>query len=236
MSETNKETHNPMTLIPEKSEFEKQFAFRKDEFDFSNPVTFVNSLAAKTGLIEDEKATLTEILWMWEMGKPTTPPEVKAVERRKETVKEGHQLQVMSMNRNGVWDWFTIDTDLQDSALNEVLEKRLPYRIIPIHPFKAVDEGESNIRSGLTDLAENFIKNHPDYNREGFSEYFNGLFNGFVSGFPQGVQSERSKVVAEVEKEIEYLKITDDCHMNKEFDEYTVGILERLLTSIKNNK
>lgn len=76
--------------------------------------------------------------------KSTTPPEVKAVERRKETVKEGHQLQVMSMNRNGVWDWFTIDTDLQDSALNEVLEKRLPYRIIPIQPFKAVDEGESD--------------------------------------------------------------------------------------------
>lgn len=46
-------------------------------------------------------------------------------------IKKGvNFLQVMSMNRNGEWNWFTIDGDLRESALQECIQKRLPYRTV----------------------------------------------------------------------------------------------------------
>jgi hypothetical protein len=33
------------------------------------------------------------------------------------------------------------------------------------------------------ELAEKFVKGHPDYAAEGFSEYQNGLLNGFIEGY-----------------------------------------------------
>lgn len=54
-----------MSLFTEE-EFKKKYGFYKSQFDFTNPVVFTRSVQVLTGLKEDERKILEELIWMWE--------------------------------------------------------------------------------------------------------------------------------------------------------------------------
>lgn len=44
------------------------------------------------------------------------------------------------------------------------------------------EKGTPEIANQVEEEAENYVRNHPDFEAEGFSEYQNGVFNGFIEG------------------------------------------------------
>lgn len=105
----------------------------------------------------------------------------------------------MSMDRNGVWDWFTIDKDLQDGALLECIEKRLPHRLIPASE-KPLEVGKGEM---VEELAEKGW-----YNRFQSGNTQPTYDEGFIDGHANALQDHVK--LSEVEKLLNGLVIEND--------------------------
>lgn len=94
--------------------------------------------------------------------------------RLKIEIKEGQQLQVMAMSRNGVWDWLTIDADLQEGALQECIKKRHPHRIIDPTAIEKPVEGKQSVsvedKMQIVDRVRTMVEDMQDRVSEFFIE------------------------------------------------------------------
>lgn len=55
------------------------------------------------------------------------------------------------------------------------------------------ENGNPEIANQVELEAENYVRNHPDFETEGFSEYLNGVFNGFIEGAKWKAESSYSE-------------------------------------------
>lgn len=83
--------------------------------------------------------------------------------------------------------WFYHDVNIESEIIEEnehkTFKKAWVYILTRNPTLEGKEEEKQKTEKSVELLAEDFIKNHKDFNNEGFSEYINGLFNGFIAGF-----------------------------------------------------
>ena len=72
---------------------------------------------------------------------------------------------------------------LKNTTKEKVIEDWKEFQHLDKEGITVKEFSENQKQIELVEVAEKLVKNHPDFNVEGFSDYHNGRFNGILEGY-----------------------------------------------------